>query len=111
VEANEFSIFVFLFSFLPSVSVPQGERKKKEERRTKKGKRLLAWSVEANEFSIFVFRFFPWFPSPRGKKEKGRTKNENSLLTWSVEAESFLWVHPSFAALTLNPSPRAGEGL
>jgi hypothetical protein len=28
---NEFSIFVFLFSFLALVSVPQGEREKKEE--------------------------------------------------------------------------------
>jgi hypothetical protein len=66
------------------------------------------------EFSIFVFLFslLALVSVPlRGKKEKGRTKNENSLLTWSVEAESFLWVHPSFAALTLNPSPRAGEGL
>jgi hypothetical protein len=70
--------------------------------------------VGANEFSIFVFlfSFFHLVSGPQGrKKEKGRTKNENSLLTWSVEAESFLWVHPSFAALTLNPSPRAGEGL
>jgi hypothetical protein len=65
--------------------------------------------VGANEFSIFVFSL--GFHPPGRKKEKRRTKNENSLLTWSVEAESFLWVHPSFAALTLNPSPRAGEGL
>jgi hypothetical protein len=40
--SGEFSIFVFLFSFLPLVSVPQGEREKKEDRRRKKGKRLLA---------------------------------------------------------------------
>ena len=40
--AKEFSIFVFLFSFLPLVSVPLrgkegGEKKKKEERRMKTG--------------------------------------------------------------------------
>jgi hypothetical protein len=95
------------------VSVPQG---KKRKRKNEEGKRKRAcwhdlWGPTSFLFSFFYFRFFTWFPSPRGKKEKGRTKNENSLLTWSVEAESFLWVHPSFAALTLNPSPRAGEGL
>jgi hypothetical protein len=42
VGAKEFSIFVFLFSFFPLVSVPLrgkegGEKKKKEERRMKTG--------------------------------------------------------------------------
>jgi hypothetical protein len=74
-----FSIFVFLFSFLPLVSVPQG--RKREKGRRKKGKRLLAWSVEAENFlfSFFYFRSWPWFPSPCGVRRAGkkrRKKNE-----------------------------------
>jgi hypothetical protein len=57
VGANEFSIFVFLFSFFPLVSVPQGERKKKEERRTKKGKGKEAAGMVCGGQRVFYFRF------------------------------------------------------
>jgi hypothetical protein len=45
-----------------------------EERKTKKGKRSLAWSVGAKEFSIFVFlfSFLPLVSVPlRGKEGAG----------------------------------------
>ena len=72
----------FLFSFFyfrswPWFPSPRGERKKKEERRTKKGKRLLARFVGAKGFSIFVFlsSFLPLVSVPlRGKEGAGRPK-------------------------------------
>jgi hypothetical protein len=48
-----FSIFVLGLGFRPP---GEKERKKKnEERKREKGKRLLAWSVGAKKFSIFVY--------------------------------------------------------
>jgi hypothetical protein len=71
VGAKEFSIFLFLFSFFPLVSIPLrgkegGEKKKKEERRMKTGCWHGLWGPTSFLFSFFYFRFFPWFPSPCG---------------------------------------------
>jgi hypothetical protein len=38
VGAKEFSIFVFLFSFLPLVSVPQGIKREKRRMKNEEGK-------------------------------------------------------------------------
>ena len=73
--SGRFSIFVFRFSFLALVSVPQGGKEKKEER-----KALANVIKVGSEFSIFdfLFSFFPLVSVPlRGKEGgEGREKNE-----------------------------------
>ncbi len=52
---GEFSIFVFLFSFLPLVSVPQGRKKEKRRRKNEKGKEAAGMVCGGQE--VFYFRF------------------------------------------------------
>ena len=78
---GEFSIFVFLFSLLALVSVPQG--RKREKGRTKKEKGKEAAGMIRGGQRVFYFRFSifvlaPGFrpPGEKKKKEERRTKNE-----------------------------------
>ena len=76
----------FLFSFFyfrswPWFPAPRGERKKKEEGRTKKGKGKEAAGMVCGGQEVFYFRFSIFvlalgFRPPGRKKEKRRTKNE-----------------------------------
>jgi hypothetical protein len=66
---EEFSIFVFLSSFFPTVSVPvEKERKRKSEER----KSVTSMIGVGQQFSIFVFlsSFFPAVSVPVEKERK-----------------------------------------
>jgi hypothetical protein len=54
---GEFSIFVFLFSLLALVSVPQGRKREKGRTKKEKGKEAAGMVCGGGEFSIFVFLF------------------------------------------------------
>jgi hypothetical protein len=81
---GEFSIFVFLFSLLALVSVPQGRKREKGRTKKEKGKEAAGMICEGQRvfyfpFSIFVFSL--GFRPPGRKREKGRMKNEKALPT------------------------------